>query len=174
MTRLCRNKDFIVGTILSKLLLSEIFTTLFGDSLYQVLYVFGIPRMQKLWARGYQRFPLSKPVVGRNIALHDMPTYMASTYLVSAFPAHSTSFSPNVSNPQRWNVYEVVNQNLYLWQEYILFRPSRLIGHKIRVSTTFNDLDLISSQSSDERLKLQTLQVVCLECCVCVCYEFII
>ena len=37
-------------------------------------------------AQGYHRFPLSKPVVGPNIALHTMPAYMyrASTYLVSA------------------------------------------------------------------------------------------
>ena len=34
-----------------------------------------------------------------------VPAYMASTYLASASPALSTSFSPNVSKPQRWNVY---------------------------------------------------------------------
>ena len=44
-----------------------------------------------------QRFPLSKPVVGPNIALHTG----LFTYLVSAFPAHSTSFSSIFSNPQR-------------------------------------------------------------------------
>ena len=64
----------------------------------------GVPRMQKLMApnggsEGYRRFPLSKPVVGRNIALHAVSAYRASTYLVSAFPAHSTSFFLNVFKP---------------------------------------------------------------------------
>ena len=76
----------------------------------------GVPRMQKfgahlVGAQGYQRFPLSKSMVGQNIAVHAVPAYMASTYLVSAFPAHSTSFSLNVSILQRWNVYYVVIQN---------------------------------------------------------------
>ena len=42
----------------------------------------------------YQRFPFLR-LVHQNIALH---AYGASTYLVSAFRAHSTSFSQNVSN----------------------------------------------------------------------------
>ena len=59
---------------------------------------------------------LSLHVVGNNIASHAAPAYRASTHLVSAFPAHSTSFSPMLSNPLRWNVYLVmVNQNIYLW-----------------------------------------------------------
>ena len=33
-----------------------------------------------------------------------MPAYRTSTYLVYAFQAHSTSFSPNFNNPQQWNV----------------------------------------------------------------------
>ena len=66
-------------------------------------------------AQGYQRFHLSKPVVGQNTALHAVPAYRASTYLVSAYPAHSTLFSPNFSNPQRWKTYQVVNQNSFLW-----------------------------------------------------------
>ena len=47
----------------------------------------GVPRMQKLrgpllvGAKHNQRFPLSKPVVGRYIALHAVPAYRASTYL---------------------------------------------------------------------------------------------
>ena len=61
-------------------------------------------------AQGYQKFCLSKPVVGRNIAFHAV--YRASTYLISAFPAHSTSFPPNFSNSQWWNVRV---QNFYLW-----------------------------------------------------------
>ena len=73
----------------------------------------GEPRMQKLrppppphpvthlvGAQGYQRFPLSKPVIGQTIALHAVCAYRASTYLVSAFPAHSISCSPNFSNPR--------------------------------------------------------------------------
>ena len=55
-------------------------------------------------ARGYKRFPLSKAVVGQNIASRAVPAYRASTYLVSAFLALSTSFSINVFNPKWWNV----------------------------------------------------------------------
>ena len=33
-----------------------------------------------------------------------------SQSLVSVFLAHSTSFSPNFSDPQQWNVFKVVNQ----------------------------------------------------------------
>ena len=36
------------------------------------------------------------------------------TYLVSAFPAYSTSFSENFSNLLRWDVYWIVHQNVYL------------------------------------------------------------
>ena len=39
-------------------------------------------------AQGYQRFSLSKPAVGPNVALHASPAYRASTNLMSAFPAH--------------------------------------------------------------------------------------
>ena len=53
--------------------------------------------MQKLRAplvgsEGCQRFPFSKPVVGQSIALHAVPAYRASTYVLSAFPARSTYF----------------------------------------------------------------------------------
>ena len=41
---------------------------------------------------------VSKPVVGQSIALHALSAYRASTYLVSAFLAHLTSFSPNFFN----------------------------------------------------------------------------
>ena len=59
---------------------------------------------------------VAKPVVCPNTALHAVCLLRgASTYLGSAFPAHSISFSPNFSNPQRWNEYQVVNQNCYLW-----------------------------------------------------------
>ena len=58
--------------------------------------------MQKLKAllvgdHSYQRFPLSKPLVGQNLALDAVSAYRAYTYIVSAFPAHSTSLSLNVS-----------------------------------------------------------------------------
>ena len=57
-------------------------------------------------AQGHQRFPLSKPVVSPSIALHAVPAYGASTYLVSAFPAHSTSFFPNfLQSSTVWNVH---------------------------------------------------------------------
>ena len=68
---------------------------------------------QLVGAQGYQRFTFSKSVVGRHIALHVVPTYRACAYLVSAFPAHSTSVSLNVFNRQRWNVYRIVNQNVH-------------------------------------------------------------
>ena len=41
--------------------------------------------------------------VPQYIALNAVPAYRA--YLVSAFPAHLTSFSQNFFNPQWWNVY---------------------------------------------------------------------
>ena len=44
-------------------------------------------------AQVYQRFPLSKPVVGQNVALRAVLACRAATYLVYAFLAHSTSFS---------------------------------------------------------------------------------
>ena len=75
----------------------------------------GVPRMQKLsppsppptpgGSPGLSNVLFFKPVVGQsNIALHAVPVYTASTYLVSAILAHSTSFSPNVFHHQRGNV----------------------------------------------------------------------
>ena len=55
-------------------------------------------------AQGYQRFLLSKPVVGQKIALHAAPADRASIYLVPAFLIHSSSFSLNFSDPQQRNV----------------------------------------------------------------------
>ena len=57
-----------------------------------------------------QRFLFCKPVAGRNIALHAVPSYMVSmpTYLYSfclPVSAHSTSFSLHVFNHQRWAAY---------------------------------------------------------------------
>ena len=79
----------------------------------------GVPPMQKLrppWrgVQGYQMFPFYTPVVGQSIDLHVVPAYRASTYIVSAFPAHSTSFSTNLSNPQQRNVYWAVNPDFLL------------------------------------------------------------
>ena len=54
---------------------------------------------------GLSKVPFfSKPVVGPNIALLAVPAYRDSTDIVFAFPVHSTSFPPNLSNPQRLNV----------------------------------------------------------------------
>ena len=78
-------------------------------------------------AQGYQRFPLSKPVVGLNIASHAVPAYRASTYLVSVFPAHSTSFSPIVNSGMC-----IMNQNFYLW-EYILFFPDMTLTGRLNI-----------------------------------------
>ena len=48
--------------------------------------------------RSVQRFPLSKPVVGQTIALHAAPADRTCIYpAVPAFPIHSTSFSPNLT-----------------------------------------------------------------------------
>ena len=54
-------------------------------------------------AQGYEKFQLSKPVVGQNIALHAVPADRAN-YLVSALPIDSTSFPPNLPDLQQWNV----------------------------------------------------------------------
>ena len=50
---------------------------------------------------------VSNPEVGQTIAfcMLCLLTGLASTYIASAFTGHSTSFPPNFSNPQRWNVY---------------------------------------------------------------------
>ena len=45
-----------------------------------------------------------KELAARCIALHAVPAYRACTYLASVFPAPSTSFSSNFSNPQRWEI----------------------------------------------------------------------
>ena len=50
----------------------------------------GCLRAPLVGAQGYQRLPLFKPVEGRNTVLRAEPAYRASTYLVSAFPTHST------------------------------------------------------------------------------------
>ena len=52
----------------------------------------GVPicslRMEKLRSPIPGESPLSKPAVGRSIALHALPAYRASVYRVSAFSAH--------------------------------------------------------------------------------------
>ena len=58
-------------------------------------------------AQGCERFPLSKPGVHQNIALHAAPANLTSTYILSVFPIHSTDFffthsSDNIHS----NVYE--------------------------------------------------------------------
>ena len=57
-------------------------------------------------AQGYQTSPLSKPVVGRNIALHAVAAYRAfipTYFLPSRFI--QISFPLHFFNPQGWNVY---------------------------------------------------------------------
>ena len=55
-----------------------------------------------LGSPGLSKVPLSKPAVGQSsIALHAVPAYRASINLVSAFPAHSTSFS-QISSILKW------------------------------------------------------------------------
>ena len=77
----------------------------FGNIIYKIITLqiqkLRPPLPNRVGAQGYESVPISKPVVGQNIALHAMPAYRASTYLVSVFTAHSTSFSPNVVNPQQ-------------------------------------------------------------------------
>ena len=51
-------------------------------------------------AQGFQSLQQAR----MNVALHAAPADRASSYPVAAFLIHSTSFSPNVSDPQQWNV----------------------------------------------------------------------
>ena len=79
----------------------------------------GVPRTQKLksplvGAQGYKRFTLSKPV-GQHIDLHAAPADSASTYLVSAFPIHSTSFVPNVLQSQTAKCVINSESGCYSW-----------------------------------------------------------
>ena len=89
-----------------------------------------------------------------------MPAYRASTYLDSAFPAHSTSFSLNFFNQQR-TVGCAMNHNFHLWLEYILFRHGmslRCIKHQVSISLS-------------PRYTSFTLPCVCVCVCMlaCVC-----
>ena len=55
-------------------------------------YYYYIPRMPGGSPGVSKVSPFSKPVLGQSLALPDVPAYRASIYLVSACPAHSTSF----------------------------------------------------------------------------------
>ena len=75
-----------------------------------------VPWMQKLrgplvGAQCYQRFPLSKPVVGQNIALDAVPAYKAST---------SSSFIPTLFLPSRLiQLYFLkISPNLRQWNVF--------------------------------------------------------
>ena len=65
----------------------------------------GVMRMEKVRAPWWEPMPglskdaISMPVVGPNIALYAVPAHRASTYILSSFSAHSTSFSPISSIP---------------------------------------------------------------------------
>ena len=89
--------------------------------------------------QGYQRSPLSKPVVGPNVAVHAVPadgassyrastyrasTYRASSYRGSAFPAHSASFYLHFSNPQVEDEFNVPIA-LSAFRDKALINPQR-------------------------------------------------
>ena len=70
----------------------------------------------------YQRFPLSKPVVGQKIALHAVPAFRASTYLVlpsRLIQLHFPQISPIL-------IGGMCSESLYVWYEYI-FRPDMIL-----------------------------------------------
>ena len=58
-------------------------------------------RVPPVGARGYQRFPLSKPVVDHNIAFHAVSAYRTFTYLLPSrlIQLHVLQMSPRL---QRW------------------------------------------------------------------------
>ena len=97
-----------------------------------LIYRGGVPRTQKLkipppqphlvGTEGYQRFLLSKPVGGQNIALHAAPAARASNYLVSsaAFPIrgihlHFHLTSPNLKSERHYVLIISVDHNVTLW-----------------------------------------------------------
>ena len=81
-------------------------------------------RASLVGAQDYERFPFSKLAVGQSIALYAVPAYRASTYLVSAaFPAHSTSFSPNFQSSTVESVF-INETDFVLLMEPIHFASS--------------------------------------------------
>ena len=96
-------------------------SVLWGLRLFQTEADFrgGVPSMQKLppplppaallvVAQGYQRFPLSKPVVGQNMTLHAVPAYYTGLLIpTKLLPSRLIQLHvhPDFSNPLRWNVY---------------------------------------------------------------------
>ena len=75
-------------------------------------------------AQGYQRLPLSKHVLGQNIALDAVPAYMASvpTYFLPS-RLIQLHFFPNVSKSSTVEGVLSSETGLYSWLEHILFRP---------------------------------------------------
>ena len=63
-------------------------------------------------AQGYQRFLLSKPGVGQNIALHALPVDRTFTYLVSAFLFHRIYFIFPQTSP-------ILNSGMCLHKQWI-------------------------------------------------------
>ena len=58
------------------------------------------PLMEAQGAQGYQRFRLSKSVVGQNIAVFHAAPADISNYFLPSLAVHSISFSPIVSDPK--------------------------------------------------------------------------
>ena len=56
-------------------------------------------------AHGYQRFLVSKPVVGQNIALHAVPAYRASSYLVGLIPLEVFVMTVSMASCGIQNIY---------------------------------------------------------------------
>ena len=75
-------------------------------------------------AQGYQRLPLSKYVLGQNIALDAVPAYRA--YVPTYFlPSRliQLHFFQNFSKSSTVESVLGSESGLYSWLEYILFRP---------------------------------------------------
>ena len=90
-----------------------------------VMYIFlsprsRVPQMLKLTAplvgaQSYQKFPLSKPVVGQDIALYAEHAYRASEYQPSICLPGSFNFIFPIVLQFSTVECELVNQNFYLW-----------------------------------------------------------
>ena len=76
-------------------------------------------------------FPLCKPVVGQNIALHAVPAYRASVYLVSVFTTHLSFYFIFSKFLQSSRVESVLSSEseFLLVLEYILFHPDMMTLH---------------------------------------------
>ena len=111
-------------------------------------------------AQGYRRFPLSKPRVSRNIALHAAPADRTYAYLASAFTIPSTSFFSQTS---------LIITNALCYEEWFTIFLAVAIQriHKIAGHILFHlDVTLHSWLSVNY---VCVCLCVCLCVCVCVC-----